>query len=347
MPDSTDPEYRQPQTYLSAVSQDLPRTVIRGESFPDHISEIEISPGCGTVIPVPRLSSPGNAAITDWLNCTFLMEESSDSILTFLNLFRKRAGNAFFSLDEIGSGKYGWKRSFRFGKTGGLFAIGGQRGRALLSLSGEACNYIPEGLWPDVRDFLELKLDARITRWDGAVDDYEGLRSVDWAVAQYRAGEFRTGGRQPSTQQHGDWIGDGTKGRTFEVGSRKNGKMLRVYEKGKQLGRPSDPWVRWEVELHNKDRIIPWDVVTQPGRYVAGAYSCMDWVHDKMDRIKTIRRCAEITEESLAKSAYNSYGSYLNYLCEQGNSPEDIVKRIRRPGVPSRLKFTRALRDPT
>ncbi len=47
---------------------------------------------------------------------------------------------------------------------------------------------------------------------------------------------------------------------------------MRIYEKGKQLGDPESPWVRWELELHNTDREIPFDVLLQPGRYVAGAY---------------------------------------------------------------------------
>jgi DNA relaxase NicK len=48
------------------------------------------------------------------------------------------------------------------------------------------------------------------------------------------------------------------------VGKRKNGKLLRVYEKGKQLGDESSPWVRWELELHNRDRVIPWEVLLEP-----------------------------------------------------------------------------------
>lgn len=43
------------------------------------------------------------------------------------------------------------------------------------------------------------------------------------------------------------------RGRTFYVGRRENGKLLRVYEKGKQLGAENSPWVRIELELHNKD----------------------------------------------------------------------------------------------
>ena len=60
---------------------------------------------------------------------------------------------------------------------------------------------------------------------------------------------------------------------------------MRVYEKGKQLGDTSSPWVRWELELHNRDRIIPWDVLLEPGKYLAAAYPCMDWVSAGMMKI--------------------------------------------------------------
>ena len=35
---------------------------------------------------------------------------------------------------------------------------------------------------------------------------------------------------------------------------------------------PGHPWVRWELSLGNKGRVIPWDVLLEPGRYVVGAY---------------------------------------------------------------------------
>ena len=57
-----------------------------------------------------------------------------------------------------------------------------------------------------------------------------------------------------------------------------NGKMLRIYEKGKQLGDSESPWVRVEAELRNKSRVIPWDALTRPGSYLAGAYPCLAYL---------------------------------------------------------------------
>jgi len=91
------------------------------------------------------------------------------------------------------------------------------------------------------------------------MDDYEGRYSLNWAVEQYYNNQFNGGGNRPSCGQRGNWLFPDGNGRTFYVGKRKNGKLIRIYEKGKQLGDPNSPWVRWEVEQHNRQREIPWD----------------------------------------------------------------------------------------
>jgi phage replication initiation protein len=181
-------------------------------------------------------------------------------------------------MTECGRGLHGWKQSFDLGETGAKLAIGGQNSTVFLSLPGEACTLIPLETWPILSTFLSTRYNAHITRWDGAVDDYEGHHSVDWSVKQYMDNQFNAGGNKPSCNQQGNWIDPDGSGRTFYVGKRKNGKLIRIYEKGKQLGDPNSPWVRWEVELHNKQRVIPWDVLINPGPYVAGAYPCTQWV---------------------------------------------------------------------
>jgi len=176
------------------------------------------------------------------------------------------------------------------GKTGDQFAYGGQRGTALVSLPGSACALI--GDWAACYHQFNEILAPRITRWDGAVDMFDGEPSVDDAVDWYKAGLFKAGSNKPSCRQNGNWIDpDGTE-RTFNVGKRENGKTLRIYEKGKQLGEPSSSWVRWELELHNRDRFIPWDVTLEPGKYLAAAYPGMGWVNVVQERIRTTQKSA-------------------------------------------------------
>ena len=129
-------------------------------------------------------------------------------------------------------------------------------------------------------------------------------------------------------------------GRTFEVGNRKNGKLIRIYEKGKQLGDPSSPWVRWEVEFHAKDRVIPYDVLLHPGEYVAGAYPCMSWVSGRALRIHTVKEQDRITYERSVQVASTAYGALFNVMLQREGSAERVVERLKRQAIPKRLVFT-------
>ncbi|WP_323142695.1 replication initiation factor domain-containing protein [Massilia phyllosphaerae] len=230
------------------------------------------------------------AAITDYLNCTFAFGEFVDALPIFVRQLVDVLGEKFGPVVERpGKGHIGYKKSFVLGNTAALFAYGGQRGTALISLPGEACSVIRD--WRPVLSLLSSFPSSRITRWDGAVDDFSGFHSVDYAVACYWRGDFNAGGKTPSCNQNGNWIQPDGTGRTFYVGKRKNGKMLRVYEKGMQLDHRGHPWVRWEVELHNVDRVIPWEVLLEPARYVVGSYpKALQWVQKEMCRIRTIQQ---------------------------------------------------------
>jgi len=310
-----------------------PRTVIRGESFEAdgdrYLREFEEWQAL-------RSRPNPDAAITDYLNFSFPFSEGSDGIPEFLGKLAKYVGVPFGGLSDRRRGLHGYHESFTFANGRALFAFGGQANSAYVSMPGEGCGLIDN--WDGVVAFL-CALDARITRWDGAVDDYLGAHSVDEAVAWYRAGEFNKGGNRPSCGQAGNWIDPDGKGRTFYIGSRKSGKVMRIYEKGKQLGSAESAWVRWELELHNKDREIPYDVLLEPGRYVAGAYRCMGWVKEDASRIRTVRKTGRISYEHLCHYARIAYGPLLNVVVEVEGSPAAAIKRLQRGGIPSRLRL--------
>ncbi len=211
----------------------------------------------------------------------------------------------------------------------------------MISLPGEACALIPD--WEALVALFRDRLQGRITRWDGAVDDFEGKHPVNESVALYLAGGFGVGGRTPSCSQQGNWLCPDGSGRTFYVGKRKNGKLYRAYEKGMQLGSRFHPWVRHEVELHNRDRVVPWEVVLQPGRYVAGAYSALAWVSEDADRIATLRRSDAISYERLTHYARVSNGPLLTVMLEREGSAEKVLGKLARPGVPKRLALAKKL----
>jgi phage replication initiation protein len=53
-------------------------------------------------------------------------------------------------------------------------------------MSGEGCAFVSD--WLRLTGFLRDELAGKITRWDGAVDDFEGKHSVDLAVELDRLG---------------------------------------------------------------------------------------------------------------------------------------------------------------
>ena len=331
-----------------------PRRVIRGESSSPPQTTASDSPesppsenlalyatGNGrakfVLIPQPKLDGQPDAAITDYLNCTFPFEIGTPGLTAWFTELHAVLGDAFTPVTTRTGGLHGYQHSYRLGDSRALFAHGGQRGTALLSLPGEACAQVPD--WSRLVTWLRDELGARITRWDGAVDDYEGLHSVDWAVEQYYAGQFGSGGNQPSCSVNGNWHMQDGRGRTFYVGRREHGKYLRVYEKGKQLGDPASPWVRWEIELHNKDRRIPWEVLLEPGRYAAGAYPALAWAQAQASRIETAQQAVDIGYAQMLHHARQSYGKFINLMLAVEGSPEAVVAKLRQPGVPSRLHY--------
>lgn len=230
-----------------------------------------------------------------------------------------------------------YTRSFSLGESNAILGIGGQAGTVLVSLPGESCSLVND--WQTVVSYFRDFRKARITRWDGAVDDYEGIHTVDQCVELYKANQFNAGGNRPRCDQKGNWILPDGSGRTFYVGQRKNGKMLRVYEKGMQLGLQWHPWVRWEVELHNTDRNVPWEVVLEPGKYFVGCYPrALHWVQSEMCRIRTIQKQQTISYEHLISCASQAYGPLLNVMMEVEQDHQAVIQKLIRPGVPKRLR---------
>lgn len=204
-----------------------PRLVTRGESFS----------------PSDTTTTHPYAAITDYLTVTFPFPLGEPGISPFFIELCSAIGIGLGMLNERRGGMLGFKRSYAFERHGAVFAFGGQNGKAMLSLPGAACAVIED--WHAFAFFLQSRIQARITRWDGAVDDFEGRRTVNDAVRWFCEGGFTAGGNAPLPRQEGNWLTADAKGRTFYVGKRGNGKLMRVYEKGKQLGDPNSPWVRF------------------------------------------------------------------------------------------------------
>jgi phage replication initiation protein len=239
-----------------------------------------------------------------------------------------------------GRGCFGFTFSMRFGEGAGLVAWGGesQRDRVYFSIQGKGCGMVED--WPALSAWL-TRHRANIKRVDVAHDDFAGaIVTVGWAVDQYEAGGFNAGGRKPRHQLFGDWIGKdaGVHGRTVGIGNRASGKYCRIYEKGKQLGDPTSPWVRLEVEWRGQDREIPHDVLTRPGQYLAGAYPCLAFLDEEQSRIRTIAKGGTIAFERAIENARQHSGKLVNLMMlAYGGDYATVIEKLRREGTPARI----------
>jgi phage replication initiation protein len=178
---------------------------------------------------------------------------------------------------------------------------------------------------------------VRITRIDLAHDDFSGETvSVTKARAWLDGGQFTTGGRPPDARLVDD-LGS-NKGKTLYIGQRQNGKLCRVYEKGKQLGDPQSPWCRVEVELRGKSREIPHDALLRPSDYLAGAYPCLAYLSKRQDKVRTLKKSAEIGYARMVECLRTQYGPALNAMLRvEGGDPFAVLEQAMRPGIPRRL----------
>lgn len=209
------------------------------------------------------------------------------------------------------------------------------KGRGRFDLSGTGCSQVHD--WQAVVSFIGHQFDACLTRVDLACDLLDGQYTVEDCVDWYRAGDFNAGGRNPRHSMVGDWLTP-QHGRTFEVGRRTNGKMLRAYEKGRQLGDMDSAWTRFEVEFRNIDRDLPLDMLLDADRYFAGAYRCLGRLLDVSgEKISTHQREGEISLEHLVESARTAYGKCIHVMRLHMTS-DQVVEALSINGVPARLE---------
>ena len=271
---------------------DAPRLVTRGET---HDRDDSV---------------PGRAAILDWL--AFTGRLSAYQTLGWL-------ASALKTLFGVTRGQWklrdrgwcGYKHRVDLG-TCGLLAFGGtaQRETYHVEIAGHGCYRVSD--WNAVRLWLAT-YDTCLTRVDVAHDDFAGVTlSVAKALEWFNSGGFSTNGRPPTGQLIDD-LGSG-KGRTLYVGSRLSGKLARCYEKGRQNGDRTSPWTRVEVELRNKSRVIPLDVLTAPGKYLAGAYPALRFLCEEQCRVRTMRKVGQVSYDTMVKNLRIQGGKALHVM---------------------------------
>lgn len=352
-----------------------PPSVIRGESSSPAECAIPRPDSCGEVsidtlsftIPVSAFCSFSGLTLEEWQTSTKYLRRSEPATARLWWAFQSLLCELFpdsgftVSPDWGRGGRNYFHHSITLDDSAGFIAFGGNNKaiaddgstfeveeRIQFYLSGQGCHRVSN--WPYVAAVLERYLCARLTRVDIAYDDHAGAASVDTAMGFHYAGCYVSRGRPPKVRLIDD-LGTG-EGRTFYVGNRANGKMLRVYEKGRQLGDASSPWVRWELELTAKDRVVPFDCLTRPRDYIAGSYPALSFMSKVSEVIQTVKKKTQIGLSVLKRHARQSYGRLVSVLMQVpvveldefgrvGQRPptaEEVLRQLALDGVPSRLK---------
>lgn len=304
----------------------------------------------GTVKEIPaRKTYGGENAFLDWVNFTtdetdfmFGMNLISDEEIIDRVSFYCQEIFGFGITQQRETGANFYKRSYILGDNCGIVCHGGQRSTVLVMLSGEGCAAARDGWEERLYEFLTKRcgLRAKLTRLDLAHDIYDGAQyNVDKADQDFDAGLFNCGGRNPNHEQRGNWKRPNGKGRTLYIGNRDNGKFLRVYEKGRQLGDKNSEWVRVEGEMKSINRIIPFEALLHPGQYLAAMYPALSWINARQERILTTQKKVEITYKAGCEYLKRQVGAWINVLLEIEGTAEKVVEKIIRVGmVPARLK---------
>ncbi|WP_316368086.1 replication initiation factor domain-containing protein [Candidatus Thiodiazotropha sp. CDECU1] len=312
----------------------LSRTVIRDVVVPIRVPRLKLS---------RQLERRrGETVFVDYLSFTLvegIVEGYGDTRLrNVAQLFVDAIPELGFS--ESDRGLYGFTHSGDLtiaGETVGKIATGGNNGRTFVEFTGKACAWIDREKWATWLD----QVNARISRVDLAYDDYEGSHSVHWMKQQYIDGEFKNRGQNPNVSQIGPWLNRDLweNGLTLYVGKRQNGKMLRSYEKGRQLGDSKSKWVRHEVEFRRtREKPLTTDMIRNPVEYLTGSYTPLEWIADvtpaRVDRVKLETK---ITFETLVHYARLCYGKLFHVMSQVIGDPEKIIQQLCVEGFPRRL----------
>lgn len=295
-----------------------------------------------------RQASSPDSAFVDWLHFTFRVTSlrrkgnclNDHDVVLYLSTYLEPI-LGYGVTQQHKSRRFFYNEFYTLGDNWGLVCIGGQNDTVMVSVTGEGAMAAKEDWQRSLYEFLITLDRPRITRVDLARDFFNGEYTVDLALADYHAGAFGLGARMPDVEQRGNWIKPNGKGRSLYIGNRSSGKVLRVYEKGLQLGKGFSQrmpkWVRVEGELHNKDREIPLDVLLYPGQYLAGMYPALSFISATQTRVKTRKSTREVTYDAAVHILRHQYGKYLYVMRGVEGTEEAVLDLLIRVDVPKRL----------
>lgn len=321
------------------------RLVLEGGKVKVVCGERQQLDASGVIVDYLRLTVRRDGVLAMERQCGVLGQTDDETLTQFL-AFRV-ACVLGFTLGESRNGRdfyaHTWTIDNEFGREVASVSGGGetQRDTFCVTVKGEGCTFAARGWEKRLYDEFAA-LDPRITRIDLARDFLAGEVSMEEVVGHYHGGSFDYRNRRPSYTQHGCWEPEALSrakpnSRTFQVGQRESGKLMRAYEKGHAFRMMDDAWLRVEVELRNVNRIIPFEALIRPADFFAGAYEFCQMVLDvkaTAERVATGKAVGERTVGRFARWFENVVAPAVRAIqaCADGSEWADwlAIKHINR-----------------
>ena len=247
----------------------------------------------------------------------------------------------FGFLKQNSGGRNGYKTSYHMGtdvENYGFFAIGGKRQNETVcfNLTGVGLTAAFDGWETRLYEFIKNDAPtAKITRVDLAHDFLEGQYNPEMALKDWENGGYTSRHTKPIAEcVGGDWLHYLGTGKTLYIGSRKNSsRFVRVYEKGKQLGDSESPWVRVELELHNRDIVIPHEILIDAGQYLTGAFPVFERLFSDYEeapaKFERVKKQQDVSAEHCVKYGAIQVSGVVNLLERMGLDAEAIVEVLK------------------
>ncbi|UOO77998.1 replication initiation factor domain-containing protein [Neisseria sp. Dent CA1/247] len=317
-----------------------------GEQSPNPIEYFShfLTDGKGRLIEVPQRRGAVNGVFCDWLTFTFhqdtlircaghplvsdkefmwVLSEKLEEILGFgITRKAKSKGNKFYeSMYLLGSEDAEY----------GAVHFGGQRDTVLVELKGLGCNLASAGWETRLYRFMKTAIRCRITRCDLALDFFNGEYTPEQALLDHDNGFFNNHNMQPKRECRGTaWQKEDQTGKTLYIGRVKNARYVRIYEKGRQLGDKSSPWVRFEIQFNHGDIEIPFEILQDSGAYFSGAFPiCQTFKNmPEAKRIAVREKTLNMTFEHKVKHGKNAVGALVRFMRDVGMEDGQIVEML-------------------
>jgi phage replication initiation protein len=244
-----------------------------------------------------------------------------------------------------------YQKTYDLGEGYGTLSIGGQSETINVQITGKGAMMAKEGWQLKLFNYLTCigHEGGWLTRIDLAADYYDGQYSPDKALEDFQAGKMQLNNKRPFAECRGDWFNE-EGGKTFYVGKRTSGKLMRVYEKFKEImgvkalrdidgNHPLNSykkWVRIEVEWHNKNRIMPLEMLINPGQFLAGAYPALGFLSEVQNIVETTKKKVVATVERAVQIAKQQFGAWIYALIQVKGV--GVLKEIIREDVPKWAK---------